>query len=112
MQNSKVSKSVQWKFLSPPCANSIEPPLLISVLRLFQTAALLMFWRLFHVTIYSLPDLFTYLFLFIFCFLGLHPRHMEVPRLGVEWELQPLAYATATATRDPSPGCNLHHSLQ
>ena len=26
------------------------------------------------------------LFLF-FCFLGLHLWHMEVPRLGVEWEL-------------------------
>ena len=27
------------------------------------------------------------LFYFIFCFLGLHPRHMEAPRLGVESEL-------------------------
>ena len=27
---------------------------------------------------------------------------MEVPRLGVELELQPLAYTTATATPDPS----------
>ena len=27
---------------------------------------------------------------------------MEVPRLGVELELQLLAYATATAARDPS----------
>lgn len=27
---------------------------------------------------------------------------MEVPRLGVELELQMLAYTTATATRDPS----------
>ena len=37
----------------------------------------------------------------IFFFLGLHPRHMEVPRLGVELELQPLAYPTATAMLDP-----------
>ena len=29
-------------------------------------------------------------FFFVF-FSGLHPRHMEVPRLGVELELQPLA---------------------
>ena len=36
-----------------------------------------------------------------FFFLGLHPRHMEVPRLGVELELQPLAYTTATAMLDP-----------
>ena len=28
-------------------------------------------------------------------FLGLHPWHMDVPRLGVELELQLLAYTTA-----------------
>ena len=37
---------------------------------------------------------------------------MEVPRLGVESELYPLAYATATATQDPSHICGLHHSSQ
>ena len=37
---------------------------------------------------------------------------MEVPRLGVESELQLPAYATATATRDLSYICNLHHSSQ
>ena len=37
---------------------------------------------------------------------------MEVPRLVVQWELQPPAYATATATPDPSRVCNLHHSSQ
>ena len=45
-----------------------------------------------------------------FCFLGPHPRHMEAPRLGLESELQLLAYATATATWDPSHVCDLHHS--
>ena len=35
---------------------------------------------------------------------------MEVPRLGVESELQPLAYTTATATSDPSRVCDLPHS--
>ena len=35
---------------------------------------------------------------------------MEVPRLGVESELPPLAYITATAMRDPSHICDLHHS--
>ena len=35
---------------------------------------------------------------------------MKVPRLGVELELQLLAYATATAMRDPSRICDLHHS--
>ena len=34
----------------------------------------------------------------------------EVPWQGVEWELQLPAYATAT--RDPSRICNLHHSSQ
>ena len=45
-----------------------------------------------------------------FSFLGSHPRHLEVPRLRVVWELQLPAYATATATTDPSCVCNLHHS--
>ena len=40
----------------------------------------------------------------------LHLRHMEVPRLGAELELQLPAYATATATWDPSLICDLHHS--
>ena len=35
---------------------------------------------------------------------------MEVPRLGVELELQLLAYVTATATADLSRVFNLHHS--
>ena len=37
---------------------------------------------------------------------------MEVPRLGVELELQPSAYTTATATGDLSHTCDLHHSSQ
>ena len=32
---------------------------------------------------------------------GTQLRHMEVSRLGVEWELQLLAYTTATATLGP-----------
>ena len=35
---------------------------------------------------------------------------MEVPRLGVETELQLPAYTTATAMPDPSFVCDLHHS--
>ena len=35
-----------------------------------------------------MASLFIYLFLFfIFCFLGPHLQHMEVPRLGIESEL-------------------------
>ena len=39
---------------------------------------------------------------------------MEVPRLGVESELQLLAYtiATATATLDPNHICHIHYILQ
>ena len=44
-------------------------------------------------------------------FLGLHLGHTEVPRLGVESELQLLAYATATATQDLSHICDLCCSL-
>ena len=49
-------------------------------------------------------------FFFLFCFLGLHPQHMEVSRLGVELELQPPASTTATAAGDPRHICDLHHS--
>ena len=45
-----------------------------------------------------------------FCFLGLQTRHMEVPRLGVELELELPVYTTATAMQDPSCVCNLHCS--
>ena len=43
-----------------------------------------------------------------------HLRQMEVPRLGVESELQPPGYTTATATATPDPNhiCDLHHSSQ
>ena len=50
------------------------------------------------------------IYLFIYCFLGLNPQHMDVPRLRAETELQLQAYTTATATPDPSCVCNLHHS--
>ena len=43
------------------------------------------------------------------CFLGLHLRHVEVPRLGVELELQLRTYSAPTAMRDPSCIYNLHH---
>ena len=38
---------------------------------------------------------------YLFCFLGLHLWHMDVPRLGVKSELQLSAYATATEVPDP-----------
>ena len=47
-----------------------------------------------------------------FFFKGPHLRHIVVPRLGVESELQPPAYTTATATamQDLSCICDLYHS--
>ena len=51
-----------------------------------------------------------HLFFFFFVFLGLHPRHMEFPRLGVELELEPPACTIATATPNMSGVCDLHHS--
>ena len=59
----------------------------------------------------SLPPPFLFYFKnFFVLFLGPHLQHMEVPRLGVESELQPLAYATVTATLDLSCICDLHYS--
>ena len=44
----------------------------------------------------------SWFYFFFFCFLGSHLRHMDVPRLRIESELQPPAYTTATAPPDPS----------
>ena len=48
----------------------------------------------------------------IFCLfvLGPQPRNVDVPRLGVKWELQLPANTTATAMWDPNHICNLCHS--
>ena len=45
-----------------------------------------------------------------FVFLGPYPWHMEVPRLGVESELQLPTYTTATAMQDLNRVCNPHCS--
>ena len=55
----------------------------------------------------DVQELIIYLFI---CFFGSHPWHMEVPQVGVQSELQLLAYTTATATQDPTHVCDLHHS--
>ena len=61
---------------------------------------------------YSPPNTFPQTYLFIpFSFLGPHPQHMEVPRLGAEWELQLPAYTTAPAMQDLSHLCDLHLRL-
>ena len=48
----------------------------------------------------------TLFFVVVVVFLG----HMEIPRLGVESELQPPAYTTAIATWHLSLLCDLYHS--
>ena len=58
------------------------------------------------------PVLTVFLSICIF-FKGHIVQHMEVPQLGVELELQPAAYTTATAMQDPQPteqdqGSNMH----
>ena len=60
-------------------------------------------------------DWFNTCIFLIFIYLGFlwtHLQHMEVPRLGVESELEPLAYTTAMATSTPdlSRVFDLHHS--
>ena len=49
-------------------------------------------------------------FFFFFVFLGATPGAFEVPRLGVQSELQLLVYTAATATWDLSCVCDLHPS--
>ena len=51
-------------------------------------------------------SLLSFLFFFFWSFLGLHLRHMQVPRIGVESELQ------LPAMQDPSHVCNVYHSSQ
>ena len=58
----------------------------------------------------ELYEFFFFFFFFFGVFLALHPKDMEVPRLGIKSELQLLTYATATAIQDMSQVCNLHHS--
>ena len=47
-----------------------------------------------------------------FFYIGPHPQHLEVPRLGVKIDLHLPAYATSTAMQDPSRVCDLHYSSQ
>ena len=54
------------------------------------------------INIYILVEKYIYKCSFVFFFLFRATlMHVEVPRLGVQLELQLLAYATATATQDP-----------
>ena len=59
--------------------------------------------------VHILEILFYFLFFGLSVFLGLHLWYMEVPRLGVQLELQLLAYCTATAMPDLSCIYKLHY---
>ena len=74
---------------------------------------------------YSIPDihcfkyatrfvgffLFLLFVVFVFWLFRATPKkHIDVPRLGAELELQLPAYAIATATQDPRHICDLYHS--
>ena len=69
-----------------------------------------MFVALFYTVAYLLIIIFVLAFFFCLFFGGSCPWHMEVPKLGVESELQLPAYTTATATPDLSHICKLHCS--
>ena len=58
----------------------------------------------------KLDKIFYFLIFLTFGLLGPHPRHMEVPRLRVELELQLMAYTIATAAWDLSHVCKPYHS--
>ena len=69
-------------------------------------------WSLIQALHYNNFFISFFLFFFFFCFLGLYPKHMEGPRLGVKSKLQLSVYTTATATQDPSHIFNIHRSSQ
>ena len=110
-----------WLWLKPAAAASIGPlawellnaaPAALKsnkkTLYSFLSSFSLTLKPFFITGILSCLGLFIYFYFFVF--LGLHARHMEVPRLGVKLELQLPAYTTATARPDPSHVCDLHHS--
>ena len=110
--------------LPPSSAHSPPPPFQISfILRPYNhflkkssNYSLLLFTisrRSGNITFYDHFFFFSFLFFFFSLhFLGQQLQHMEVLRLGVKSELQLLAYATATATPDPSHLYDLHHDSQ
>ena len=51
----------------------------------------------------NLDKLIHFLLLLSFVFWESHTQHVEVPRLGVQLEPEPLAYTTAAATPTPDP---------
>ena len=114
---SKIKYCIEWSCFS--CFYLMNEWILISWKTSHLSFLFIIFFcpkvSLLHYLVYSLYvfllrfsiSLFFFFFFLYFVFLGLHPRHMEVPRLGVE---SGLAYTTATATPDLSHICDLHCS--
>ena len=95
----KGNYTILW-FERQHCCRVLKIPLPLSLV-----------FFLYIYNIYSVKMKATFVCLF-FVFLGPHPRHSEVPRLGVELELKLPAYTTATTMPDPSHICDPHHSSQ
>ena len=76
--------------------------------------ALTIFQMFFIITLFVMMVCvkFFFFFFFFFCFSGPYLQHMEVPRLGVQSELQLPVCVRATAKWDPRHVCDLHHSSQ
>ena len=81
VQNSEFTLSAQ--------ADSI-----MAILRCILLIFLALLWLFISINIFimSISILYIYIYLFIYLFLGPHLQHMEVPRLGVQLELQLPAY--------------------
>ena len=111
-------------YVSVPSIHSFRSPntwepyffLIVSIFCLFQNVKYLKScsMRLFQFSFMHLVNMQLKFFnsFFLFFFLEPHPRHMDVPRLGVKSELQLPAYTIATAMPNPSCVYDLHHSSQ
>ena len=120
MDVSKTSPSSAAELCSLDCCLLSEPQLPSGFRRAEITALSMWSLRLWLLDLLScLPTYHVYslfflsyffFFFFFFCFLGLYQQHMEVPRPGIETELQLPAYTTAIAMQDLSHICDLHHS--
>ena len=114
----RLSRRIQGRDTVVPEAELETKELWEKGLRLWEPFYLFFFFNHLFDSIGNLKILFCreaildfILFIYLFRFLGPHPQHIEVPRLGIKSELQLLAYTIATATRDLSWICDLHNSL-
>ena len=74
--------------------------------------SIIVYYKILNIVPYSIVRPCCCPLLTLFIYLFMYPWHMEVPRLGVQLQLQLPAYVTATATPDLSCVCDLHHKSQ